>query len=285
MRRSRGFTYGLGTNSLGNSGNDSGGIGSGGGSSVTPSALILTWYNSLVVKPSNALLTALNTLVDGLDADGIWSLLDLFGLIGGMETQEQQLRPLITTSGDDFVATDSPTLSVNGVKSDGGYLDLKWNPTSDGVQYTLNSAFFSTYFGVDGTPGYTNTYYCGAVDTTLNGSIFLNQQEGVNVMGIINDDGTLSGPTISNATSVFYFAIAIQGGNLILYKNTTTSTQAFATPVLCTLDLYGAAINADGVGAIDTSSAYLRHFMAGAGTANQTTIQSRLNTFYAARGL
>lgn len=254
---------------------------------VVPSSLILTWYNSLSVKPSSGLLTALNTLADGLYADGNWDKLDLFGLLAGMETQEQQLRPLITTSGDDFVIVDTPTLDSNGVNSNGatGYLDLKWNPADDGSQFSINSAFLSSYIGSNPTPGYSVTQYCGSVDTVLNGSSFLQQTESVNVSAVINDDGSLSGPSVSNSTEIFYFAIVLDNGNSVLYKNATTNSVVFASPVLCTLDFQGASLNSDGSAAPDTSNSYLRHFMAGAGDASQSQIMTRLNTFYSARGL
>lgn len=124
-----------------------------GGSStppVTPNALIQAWYDSLAVKPSEALLTDLNTLSAGMDADGDWSEMDFFALIAGMETDEQRLRPLITTSGDDIVNVDLGSggivLDVNGAK--GNAIDLlnsKWNPTDDGIKYTLNSAVGAIY--------------------------------------------------------------------------------------------------------------------------------------------
>ena len=45
---------------------------------VTPSPLIASWYAALSVKPSSALLTSLNTLVNGMNTDGDWTELDFF---------------------------------------------------------------------------------------------------------------------------------------------------------------------------------------------------------------
>lgn len=253
-------------------------------SGVQPNALILAWYNSLAVKTSNALTTALNTLSQGLFDDGDWAKLDLFGLVGGMETQEQRLRPLVTTSGDDFVINGAPVLNANGFNpnASGGYLDLKWNPTTDGVQYTLNSAFISSYCHNDDI-AYSNVML-GSADS-LGAQSAYPLRNGTVLSGIINNDGSALVPTIDNGVTSYYTAVVLNGGNITLHKNAVTNAAAFASPQLPIYDFYGGELNiedvAGGFGGIMT----LRHFMAGAGTANQTQIQARLNTFYASRGL
>ncbi len=255
--------------------------------SVTPSGLLLSWWTSLAIKPSDALMTALNTMADGMNTDGDWTTLDLFGLVAGMETQEQQLRPLLTTSGDDFVINGVPILNANGVKNNSGtgYLELKWNPTDDGSQFTVNSCFISTYVGSVPNPGYGTAYYLGSADTALFGDSYITNNSAGALIGILNDDGGMAGPQITNATDVFYGAVVLAGGNRTLYKNATTNVSAFAAPALVANDFYGCNMNVDGSPVGSTEDSYLRHFMAGAGTANQTQIQARLNTFYTARGL
>lgn len=252
---------------------------------VTPSPLILTWYNSLAVKPSNALLTDLNTLVDGLNADGNWAKLDLFGLVAGMETQEQQLRPLITTSGDDFVIDGAPVLNANGVRNDGGLgrLNLKWNPTDDGAQYTLNSAFLSSYVG-NFPIGFDIAM--GSTDSGSGNLSWLYLDGSGGTQAYVNVD-QLETPAISLlALSSFYTAGVINGGNLTSYANAVTDVVTPALPlILPTLDFFGCDANGDGSGIGSGGDAYFRHFMAGAGTANQEQIRTRLNTFYTTRGL
>jgi hypothetical protein len=54
---------------------------------------------------------------------------------------------------------------------------------------------------------------------------------------------------------------------------------------LVNLSFFGAGINADGVPNLGSNNSFFRHFMAGSGSADQTEIMNRLNTFYAARGL
>jgi hypothetical protein len=255
---------------------------------VTPNALLLSWWTSLSVKPSDALMTDLNTLSAGLDADGNWSKLDLFGLVAGMETQEQRLRPLITTSGDNFVIEGTPVLNVNGVNSNlnDGYLDLKWNPVDDGVQYTLNSAFISTYIS-DNAAGANTIGGLGSFDTILTRETDILYIGGDELAVIVNADNAVTYPNVINTDFSYHAVGVIFGGNWIIYRNAATQSIPIdgGSPALVSYDFYGADVNADGAPSGYGGDAYLRHFMAGAGTANQTNIQARLNTFYTARGL
>jgi hypothetical protein len=100
------------------------------------SPLLQTWYNSLIVKTSPALTTKLSVFMDGLDSDGVLADSYLIAPVGfGLETDEQRLRPLKTTSGDDLVAVNSPTITSTGITGDGSnsYIDLKWNMAVDAV--------------------------------------------------------------------------------------------------------------------------------------------------------
>jgi N-acetylneuraminic acid mutarotase len=100
------------------------------------SPLLQTWYNSLIVKTSPALTTKLSVFMDGLDSDGVLADSYLIVPIGfGLETNEQRLRPLKTTSGDDLVAVNSPVIASTGITGNGStsYVDLKWNMAVDAV--------------------------------------------------------------------------------------------------------------------------------------------------------
>ena len=114
---------------------------------VQPNAFISSWYNALSVKPSETLLTDLNTLTAGMDADGDWTELDFFALSAGMETEEQALRPLKTTGSATMTNFDNGSgglvWSVNGWAANGVDLILSgYNPFSNAVKYALNSASF-----------------------------------------------------------------------------------------------------------------------------------------------
>lgn len=111
------------------------------------SPYILPWYNALSVKPSGGLLKDLNTLYDGMHSDGDLSEIDLIHPIAGLETDEQRLKPIKSTSGLDFTNVNAASLAVGGVTGDGAtsYLNLNWIPATHGVKYTQNSAFYALY--------------------------------------------------------------------------------------------------------------------------------------------
>ena len=117
---------------------------------VTPSPLIASWYAALSVKPSAALLTALNTLVNGMNTDGDWTELDFLAVVAGMETQEQALLPLKSTSGDIMLNVDlgggGIVIDNSGATANGtDVINSKWNPNDNGSKWTLNSAFYGVY--------------------------------------------------------------------------------------------------------------------------------------------
>lgn len=121
-----------------------------------------TWYNKLSTKPSKPLLKDLNNMMKALEAEGILSAMDVFHPIGGLETDEQRLTPIITVSGDDFVPVNSPTLDVYGVTSDGSssYLDLKYNCSADGTNVGTTNYHLAFYCGTNVDSG--SKYECGS---------------------------------------------------------------------------------------------------------------------------
>lgn len=261
-----------------------------GSSSILPNALLLTWYNSLITKPSDTLMTDLNTLSQGLFDDGNWAKLDLFGLIAGMETQEQRLRPLITTSGDDFVIVGTPILDANGVSDNSGtgYLDLKWNPSIDGSEYTLNSASMLSYSDQQSTLG--ASFIMGGIDTSWPSDSTLGKLISTTVYGSINLDYDIQVdfPQIEGlAGNSYHISIKVNAGDFTLYKNGTSDVAVVDSVAgLPNVDFFGAAINIDGVEDTTANVGFFeRHFMTGSGTINHLTVQSRLNTFYTSRGL
>ena len=137
------------------------------------------------------------------------------------------------------------------------------------------------------TAGYGTSATMGGYNTASGGESDFVEYEGAELTGTLNSGlDSVTYPQITNGTQVYYGAVVVNSGNITLYKNSTTNTVAVSgTPTLLNADFYGINLNADGSPFSSVFDAYIRHFMAGAGTANQTTIQSRLNTFYIARGL
>src|SRR3990167_634479 len=107
--------------------------------------VVKDWVNS-VGTPSN--INAVNRCVKSLREAGILKELDLFHLIGGLDSDLQRLRPLVTTSSiKTFTAVASPTLAYNGVTGNGStsYINTNWDTSTHGVKLTLNNAHIAAY--------------------------------------------------------------------------------------------------------------------------------------------
>lgn len=256
-------------------------------------SLLQTWYNALSVKPSAQLWTDLNALANGLNEDGNWTKLDLFSLVAGMETNEQRLKPLITVTGLDIVATGGSFSNAGFANGGVGYIDLNYNPNEDSINYTLLSAYYSTYVdNITPSVGYITNYIMGAFNDggfTASGSTWGGDFEASSIEGVINGDiSATAGIVDSNPTS-YYFGVVNSSNSITCRVNgsTDSATAILAEMSLPSYSLFGGAANdagtpyiSDGGGAFTT-----RHYMAGAGTVNQEQIRTRLNTFYTARGI
>jgi hypothetical protein len=107
----------------------------------TMQADLQAWHNGLTgAKLSASKLQAYNRFYTTIDAE--LAKMDLFHLMLSLETDEQILQAVKTSSGDAATPVDSPTLDGNGITGNGvdSYVDLEWSPGIDGVQFTRNSA-------------------------------------------------------------------------------------------------------------------------------------------------
>ena len=278
---------------------------------VQPNAFISSWYNALSVKPSETLLTDLNTLTAGMDADGDWTELDFFALSAGMETEEQALRPLKTTGSATMTNYNNGggglQWSPNGFASNGtDVLRSGYNTLTNSIKYTLNSASFYFYgntrsasfgarqiFGSDYSPD-------GILDYLTQASL----QRGASSMSIANAyipnseivsattaTASKTGLTIGNANIPFYCGIKRTASNqgIAFINGVNSSNNNSPSTILadCELILIGTVqlFFPDPPTYIGGTSIYGRAGLIGSGSVSQTNTGSRLNTFFTARGL
>lgn len=278
---------------------------------VTPSPLIAAWYAALSVKPSAALLTALNTLVNGMNTDGDWSELDFLSVSAGMETEEQALRPLKTTGNSVQTSVDFSggvnflPWSTNGWASngDGGILS-GYNPFSNGVKYTLNSAF-AAFYGNTRVNTISTIILCGGDYTADEISFFLTSPSLsasatslTTTLGRGPNDNSINNIASKSKTSgdsnvPFYSGIKRTASNSkIAFVNNINSAALgiistgvpnveFASVGSYETDLIGG----NGGIAIASGRLYARAALFGSGLISQTNTGSRLNTFFVSRGL
>jgi hypothetical protein len=132
------------------------------GSSITsdPYAAILSYATAQgYTLPSLAQQSLQAQLLDDLITAGIWDKLDTFAVFATDGDSDFALIDWKTLS--QYTQVNSPTFTTNqGFSNDGtsSYVDTNYNPTIDGVNFTLNDASygFYTYNWPGGT--FTGTY-------------------------------------------------------------------------------------------------------------------------------
>jgi hypothetical protein len=105
------------------------------------------YFNQLIPEPSVTYKNAVNTLVLQLKADGNWSELDRFW-IHATEHQQNARISLVNPTSTAITEVNSPTWTAGQGYTGNGttmYLNTNFNPSTSGVNYTLNSASLFSY--------------------------------------------------------------------------------------------------------------------------------------------
>jgi len=273
---------------------------SGGGSVLQP------WYDGLLVKPSEGLWTDLKIMADGMNEDGDWSEADLFGVTAALETDEQRLRPFKTTSGDDCVLEGAPGLSINGLDNplatDVNGLNLKWNPTDNGVKYTLDDAYIGMfgitkssiistyrYFGSFNEDVSLNKYTAHLSIVSTSTSMRLDASSINNLNTLTN---TLSKTGLLNATKTFFVGLKrLNTTTVTRFSNGTSSNESVNSGFLANIDFglngyyYEDAVTPLYFQSTSANNVYFRGYIAGSSLIDHNRVAARLNTFFSARGL
>ena len=270
-----------------------------GGGSSAPASVLQPWYDSLAVKPSAGLWADLQVMADGMNTDGDWGEMDFLSMIACMETEEQRLKPLKTSSNESAVKVGTPTLDASGafnpVPGDLNYLDSKWNPADNGIKYTLNSAFIGVY-GDTVTSVTSALPIVGSFEETLGlryyGEIDTNSTTtSMRISGLsaINQDTQISAISkagLLNSTKRFFASLKRTSSTSISrFINGTTTVQTISSSNLPRNDFFILGLNNVSSGVSADTSAIARTVICGSGLINESNVVSRLHTFFAARGL
>jgi N-acetylneuraminic acid mutarotase len=238
------------------------------------SPLLQTWYNSLIVKTSPALTTKLSVFMDGLNSDGVLADSYLIAPVGfGLETNEQRLRPLKTTSGDDLVAVNFLDISSSGITGNGSnsYVDLKWNASIDAIN-TQNSLSIAIWVESDTAE---NKIEMGLYQG-LNQS-FLSRKQGDNNVYYSLNDSSNAFVAFNDAPEYYFYSVNrsnvtkrqfVRGPEVVI-DNITPSV-----PVT-NLDFYGCCANGAGTPTF-FSTKEQRLFFIGNGAARTWQLRQRL---------
>jgi hypothetical protein len=106
------------------------------------------WLAQCGTRPSNEVVSAVDTFIRQCKVDGNWQLLDRFWLFG-QDVQANARISIKNPSATQITEVNAPTFTANqGYDGNGStqYLRSAFIPSVDGVNYTLNSACLFTYF-------------------------------------------------------------------------------------------------------------------------------------------
>lgn len=245
-----------------------------------------TWYDLLTVKPSTNLAKDLNNLIISLNNQGQLSKLDLFHPIAGMETNEQRLTPIVTTGLTPFVISGTIEFTSNGATraaATTSYIDLKWNPFTNGVNHTLNNASLGVYSMTDADE---NSYDIGSYDKNSDIALFIKSNFSKYLDCHINQSISSIVHTIENPNSLgLHSAVRTNSTEIQSYKNgsllETGSAPSISIP---NYNMFLLAANGNGI-ATNYSSRTIALLYAGSGSINQTILNSSINNYMVSRGL
>ncbi len=182
---------------------------------VTLHPIMQDWYDVLVVKPNNETLWAFNNFIQGLDDDGMINEFDLLHILAGLTTNNQMITPLISSSGNNFIANGNFSFDIHGFEGNGAdaYIDLKWIASSNHVKYLVNDASIGIF---SHTNIQENSIDIG-VKTAPNINTSIKARTSLDLTANeLNKDITIS---YANTDSIGMFSASLTGTTRTIYKN------------------------------------------------------------------
>lgn len=241
--------------------------------------VVKDWVNQ-VGKPGQ--IQALNRCVKALRQAGILQELDLFHLIGGLDSDVQRLRPLITTSATKtFTAVASPTLAYNGVTGNGStsYLDSNWNPSTNVVKYIRDSCSLGGYIRTEINETKTDWGFESA--TVFTG--IRSRNAGNTVTSRMNQSSSSS--VASSSSLGLFLNQRVSAASTQLYRaGVQIDTYTNASMAIPSFNLYICAQNANGTAAT-FSTKNISLIFAGSGNINQSQFYRIIQTYMTEVGL
>ena len=230
---------------------------------------------------TGSLATNFTTLICGMVTDGTWALMDVFYVFATDTAADAELNLMSTSYG--LTQTGTVTFTANqGFTGNGstGYLNTGWSPSTNGVQYTQNSASLGACSFTSAT---SSAYFLGARDVSgdsgfITASTGPVQSYSINMTtGSPFSSGTSLGSDIITRTGASAIAAYINGSSVASGAPTSVAPPSSLLYILA-YDLAGTASN--------FYAGQLGYAFAGAGlTSTQVSnVYSRLHTFLSAVG-
>ena len=241
-------------------------------------------YFAAVTTPfSTARKAIINTLVTTLKADGNWAGLDRLWLMAN-EASDQGLISLVNPASTAMTLVNAPTFTVDqGFTGDGAtsYINSNYNPNTQGVNYTLNSASVGAYARINQDAA---TVLLGVQRTTATaGYIYLRPRTTNTFASYINGVGVASPANTSSQGLMSMIRTASNLSNF--YRNgVSLGTNAQVSSVIPNYNMYILANNLNNSSTNGYSTNQVSCVFIGSGAINQLSIYNRIQNYMTSLG-
>ena len=220
-----------------------------------------TIYDSFTTPPSDAIAAAQNTMVRGLIADGVWAKLDILHMYAQTTNAAgEALVNWVNPGTFDATAVHAPAfVALEGFTGDGtnDYIDCNWNPSTNGINYVLDSATVGGYNRTNTNVGTEGGSISGSriyLWTRSAATLYLMLNQNAGGIGTANADSRgmyINSRTASNVIKAYKNKVAI-------INDTTVST------TIPNLNIYSLGINSTGA-LYEPTTKQVSLFFAGSG--------------------
>jgi len=237
-------------------------------------------FAAMGTTPPYARKVLIDNLVKGLKDDGVWTLLDFFYILAA-HAENSSLLNWINPGTFDATNVSSTAFEVDrGYTGDGAadYLNSNYNPNTDGINLSLNSASFGCYIRTNVAE---DKYDIGVLDG--GDSYIISRWSNDIVYTRINDNNSLN---IANIDSRGFWISNRTGANIRnLYKNSiSVISEVRGSTGVPNDDMYILAGNVGGAVLFSTKQIAAAFAGGGMTQTNVDNMTDRLETFMDAIG-
>ena len=241
--------------------------------SFEPESKLLFSYFS--VAPTTQRKKIINKLIKKLIADGNWSTLDALWVMAS-HSQQGALINWKNPGSNTLTEVNAPAWVVNkGYTSDGAsYLNTNFNPATDGLNYTKNSASLHIYSRTDINEA---KYDFGNNSSGAVRSHLLTRNSGNTILSSLNTTGAT---TIASLNSLGFFSSQRTSSTLTTaYRNgSSIGTTADVSADVASLNFFINALNSNGTAA-GFSTKQLSMAAVGGGAITHSTFNDAIEAY------
>lgn len=224
-----------------------------------------------------------NTMIGGLQTDGVWTKLDRLWLHAAENAQSATID--IVAEGV-ATAVGAPTFTTDQgyTFASTKYLTTTFNPATAGGQYALNSAHFGGYFRTNLNNPCTTAGSFSSAGSSAHSGI---DSFGGNVTHFLNDaSGLNTGVASTSAGAGMWVGTRTASNATAAYKNgSSAGTGSGVSTFIPSFNLFIGARNSDGsVGNETTAQIAATCWGSGLSATDAANLSSRINTFMTAIG-